>query len=757
MERLQINISGAVQGVGFRPFVYRIARELGLTGWVLNSSQGVIIEVEGERARLNAFIKKLKNESPPNAVIQGFELSTLDPAGFTTFEIRHSDDSGPFTTLILPDIATCHACLIEIFDPKNRRYLYPFTTCTHCGPRYSIIESIPYDRANTTMNIFNMCRECQKEFEDPEDRRFHSQTNACPACGPAIFLWDNTGTILAKDQEAIERAANAVRDGWILALKGLGGFHLIVDGRNEEAVRRLRQRKNREEKPFALMYPSIDSVKSDCYVSDIEEHLLLSPESPIVLLRRKKETSIIAPSVAPCNPYLGVMLPYTPLHHILLKNLSFPVVATSGNTTDEPVCTDEHEALERLGKIGDLFLVHNRPIARYIDDSVTRVVMERIMVLRRARGFAPLPIRVKKNIPPIIAVGGHLKNTVAVTAGNNIFLSPHIGDLETIESLKAFEKVISDFQGLYSIKSPRVVSDAHPEYISTKIAKTMSPDTIRVQHHFAHIASCMADNDIDGSLLGVAWDGTGYGLDGTIWGGEFICADGGDFKRIATFRSFRLPGGVKAIREPARVALGLLYEIWRERVFEKSELHPVKAYNSSELRLLKDMLNREVNSPYTTSAGRLFDGVASIIGVRQKVSYEGQAAMELEYAINKKDHYEVYPFHITPGPDSIWVVDWAPMIIEIFKDLEAGVSPGLISTQFHNTLTEVIIRIAHLAGKERVVLTGGCFQNLYLTERTIKRLRAEGFTPYWHQRIPPNDGGISLGQIYMTILESLQN
>ncbi len=784
--RLKIVIRGAVQGVGFRPFVYRLATELQLTGWVLNSAQGVFIEVEGATEQLEEFLRRLPRERPPRAFIQSLEHSWLDPVGYTHFEIRHSDESGQKSAFILPDIATCPDCLGEIFDPNDRRYRYPFTNCTNCGPRFSIIEALPYDRPNTTMKHFAMCRECQAEYENPTDRRFHAQPNACPTCGPHLELWDRQGAVIATHDEALRQAAEAIRSGQIVAMKGLGGFHLVCDACNDQAVQELRRRKHREEKPFALMYPSLELIKAHCEVSELEERLLTSPEAPIVLLRRQaspgpytvppqaaREQSrrSLAPSVAPRNPYLGIMLPYTPLHHLLMAELGFPIVATSGNLSDEPICTDEHEALEKLNRIADLFLVHNRPIARHVDDSIVRIVGGRELVLRRARGYAPLPIDLSPSPSPkgggeppsprrrgaggevktILSVGAHLKNTIALSVGANVFISQHIGDLETSEAFRAFQRVISDFERLYEAHPSVIAHDLHPDYLSTKYAHAQQRRTenselktvlVGVQHHWAHVLACMAENELDGPVLGVSWDGTGYGLDGTIWGGEFLLATRENFRRVAHLRTFQLPGGEQAIREPRRSALGALYELYGDGLFTMKELAPVRAFSERELEILRTMLQKNLNSPQTSSAGRLFDAVASIVGLRQISRFEGQAAMELEFAVHGVETDESYEFSLSEE-----TFDWGPMLCALLSDVRESVSVGKIAAKFHNTLVEMIVAVARRVGEERVVLTGGCFQNKYLTERAIARLGEEGFRVYWHQRIPPNDGGIALGQI----------
>ena len=785
--RLRLVICGGVQGVGFRPFIFRLATELGLQGWVSNSVQGVFIEVEGGRPELETFLLRLEPEKPPRSFIQSLEYSWLDAVGYSGFEIRVSETSGAKSALVLPDIATCPDCLREIFDPQNRRFFYPFTNCTNCGPRFSIVEGLPYDRANTSMKAFTMCSQCQAEYDEPNDRRFHAQPNACPVCGPRLELWDPQGTPLASGSDpnrhqVLEAAAEVLRAGKILALKGLGGFQLLVDARDDAAVRRLRDLKHREEKPFALMFPSLEAVQAVCEVSSLEERLLRSPECPIVLLKRKDPAlgaspSALAPSIAPGNPYLGLMLPYTPLHHLLLSLLGFPVVATSGNLSDEPICIEEHDALERLGGIADRFLVHNRPIVRHVDDSIVRVMAGRELVLRRARGYAPLPMQVRPAAdekPNVLAVGAHLKNTIALSVGPQVFISQHIGDLETGQAYQAFERVIADFQKLYESGPTIVAADAHPDYLSTKFARAWAAERpprecLCVQHHAAHVFSCMAENELEPPVLGVSWDGTGYGLDGTVWGGEFFQVTETVCDRVAHLRPFRLPGGDQAVKEPRRTALGWLFAACGDAAFQMGDLAPVRACSLSELSSFKTMLVRGLNSPLTSSVGRLFDAVASLLGLRQQVRFEGQAAMELEFAIADCDTLEAYPLPILdsaspagrptgtdhqpitkrPSPflPSPLLLDWSELVQALLGDLKHTLSPALVSAKFHNALVEGIVAVARRTALQRVVLSGGCFQNRYLTERAIRRLQEEGFRPYWHQRVPPNDGGICLGQI----------
>jgi hydrogenase maturation protein HypF len=757
LTRLKVTVRGAVQGVGFRPFVYRLATELRLTGWVNNSAQGVFIEVEGPPAVLQDFLLRVERDRPAISFIQSLESSFADPVGYQEFTIQASVQ-GEKTALVLPDIATCPDCFAEIFDPQNRRYLYPFTNCTNCGPRFTIIESLPYDRSSTTMKKFQMCDDCRREYENPLDRRFHAQPNACPECGPKLKLWAADGTVLSHRHNALLAAAQAIRDGRVVAVKGLGGFHLMVDARNESAVRLLRERKRREEKPFALMYPSLETLGGDCEVDSLEERLLRSPESPIVLLCRKRgRGSGVCDLVAPGNPYIGAMLPYTPLHYLLMSELQFPVVATSGNLSDEPICTDEHEALRRLAGIADVFLVHDRPIVRHVDDSIVRVVLGRDLVLRRARGFAPLPMQMDQSGRKILAVGAHQKNTIAASVEKYVFISQHIGDLETVESYRAFEEVIESFGKLYELQPEVVACDLHPDYVSTEYARRRSERVVGVQHHYAHALACMAENGIEAPALAVTWDGSGYGPDGTIWGGEFLKVEESGFERAAHFRTFMLPGGEKAVREPRRVGLAVLYEIFGEDVFS-TELAPMKAFAPTELRSMMSMLSRGINAPRTSSVGRLFDAVASLVGLRQKVRFEGQAAMEWEFlatdqlkpesGLNGAPADTPYAIKLRDG-----IVDWEPMVLEILRDVSAGVSATSIAMRFHETLSAAMVLVAESVGVEKVVLTGGCFQNKLLTELAVERLREAGFRPYWHQRVPPNDGGIALGQVVAAIRE----
>lgn len=728
---------GAVQGVGFRPFVYRLATELQLVGWVNNSAQGVTIELEGREDSLDEFERRFENERPPRAIIFSREATHLNAVGYTRFEICESDKTGAKTAIILPDIATCADCVREIFDTQNRRFRYPFTNCTNCGPRWSIIEALPYDRPHTSMKKFTMCPECHREYHDPNDRRFHAQPNACPVCGPQLCFENKLS-----GEDALRAAADAVRAGKIVALKGLGGFQLLVDARDEHAVARLRARKHREEKPFALMFPDIWMVEQHCHLTKIESRLLTAPESPIVLLRRRA-TSELASAVAPRNPHLGVMLPYTPLHYLLMRELNFPIVATSGNLSDEPICIDNDEARKRLSGIADVFLTHDRPIVRYVDDSIVRVICEREMVLRRARGFAPLPARLRDRGKPVLALGAHLKNTVALAIDENAFISQHVGDLSTAEAHEAVRCVAADLPRLYDAAPALLACDLHPEYLSTKHAEKLSVESgtqlRRVQHHHAHVLACMTENDLTPPVLGVSWDGTGYGTDQTIWGGEFfVVRSVGELERFVHLKTFPLPGGDAAMREPRRVALGLLFALGGNH-FDKF----LAEFSRDEQLLLRRMLQRGINTPQTSSAGRLFDAVAALLRIRDRSSFEGQAAMELEFAIQQTN--DVFPFCLTSANPR--EIDWREMIDVLLRERDDGVPAGVLAAKFHNTLVETVLSIAREAQIEQVVLTGGCFQNRYLLERCVDLLRRDGFCPFWHQRIPPNDGGIALGQI----------
>ena len=747
--RRRLTISGTVQGVGFRPFLYRCASAHGLSGFAMNGPEGVVAEVEGSDEAITAFIGDIHARPPVNAVIRDVAVSNVPVVDDTDFTIRESADKGRPTTSVLPDLATCDECLTEIFDPLDRRYLYPFTNCTHCGPRYSIIHDLPYDRARTAMRDFPMCETCTAEYADPANRRFHAEPNACRDCGPQLALLDNTGNELAARHAALLAAADAIRRGEIVAIKGLGGFHLVADARDAKAIESLRQRKHREEKPFAIMAPSLESARALCRIDAAEGQLLTARERPIVLLNRRTEAAI-AEEVAPGNPYLGVMLPYTPLHHILMAELDFPVVATSGNLSDEPIATDNAEALGRLGKIAGLFLTHDREIVRPVDDSVTRILRGRPQVLRRARGYAPASIDVASMPSGIFALGGHLKAAVALTQGDGVVLSPHIGDLNSAVSRDAFEALTDSLLRLYETKPHVLACDLHPDYHTARLAEAWATEhglpLVRVQHHLAHVAAGMAEHGLKPPVLGVAWDGTGLGTDGTIWGGEFLLVTDEGWKRAGHLRPFRLPGGDAAIREPRRAAFGLLHEIFGDNAATMDHLPPVASFPEAERRTLLAMLDKGINAPVTTSAGRLFDGVSALLGLRQRNGYEGQAACMLEWAIDGNES-GAYDFAVT-GDQSEWIVDWAPALQAIFEDLEAGLPVGRTATKFHAGLANAIADVAGRIGVKTVMLTGGCFQNKALTERAVDALEQASHHAYWHEAVPPGDGGLALGQAY---------
>jgi len=761
-KRYRIAITGTVQGVGFRPFIWRLASELSLSGWVENGVSGVVIEAEAEEQTLEMFVRRIKKEKPVVSRIEGLGCEILEPVNYDGFVIRKSDDLGEKTALVLPDLATCPDCLRDISDPKNRRYRYPFTNCTNCGPRFSLIEGVPYDRPNTSMKDFQMCPHCEREYKDPSDRRFHAEPNACPECGPQLELLDRDGEALSVGDTALSGTEELVRDGKIVAIKGIGGFQLIADARNTETVRRLRKAKGRPgEKPFAVMCQSIEILREYCEVSDIEKALLLSPESPIVLLRKKTcgGENVPCADVAPGSDTLGVMLPYTPLHYLLLADLGFPIVCTSGNISDEPIITDNEEVVDRLGHIADAFLVNNRTIVRHVDDSIARVVLGETMILRRARGYVPLPVSlegVPSDAPVVAAFGAHLKSAGAVLIGNNVFPTQHIGDLETVKAALALELSIRDILAFRGKKPDIVVCDIHPDYVSTAVAERFAEEfdvpLYRVGHHRAHVLSCMAENGLlGGSALGIAWDGTGFGDDGLSWGGEFFRIRGKELTRIGHLGSFPLIGGDAAAREPKRIASALLYSLFGEDVFQNEEFAPVRALSFAEKKAFPQMLRTGTGLVYSTSMGRLFDAVASLLDVCHSSSYEGHAAIMLEQAIEGIETEEAYAFLISSDP--VWSLQWKLLLLQMLCDRERGVPTSIISAKFHNGLANSIVAAARDSGERTVVLSGGCFQNKYLLERTVTLLRKDGREPVFHRRVPTNDGGIAVGQIASIILE----
>jgi hydrogenase maturation protein HypF len=748
-RRLAIAVRGVVQGVGFRPFVYNAARGLGLRGWVQNEADTVRIEVQGSEAAVEAFLDALRHRHPPQARLDEVLVDQRPcETAAGEFSIRESGHGAAPRPTIPADLATCGECLDEIRRPGERRHAYPFTNCTNCGPRWSIIERLPYDRPRTSMASFAMCPACEAEYRNPADRRFHAQPIACPACGPQLELLDASGHHLAGGPEALDRAAKAVVEGRIVALKGLGGFQLIVDATREAAVSRLRTRKRRPDKPFALMMASLDEVRRHCEVSEDEARMLASHQAPILLLERTSldaDQQPIAPGVAPGNPYLGVMLPYTPLHHRLLAAVARPIVCTSGNLSEEPMATTTPEALARLGSIADAFLVHDRPIVRPVDDSVARIAPWGIEVHRRARGFFPMPIELGRPGPTVLAVGGHLKNTVALALGSQVVVGSHVGDLDNLASVEVHRRAIDDLVEFFRAAPQAVACDLHPDYASTRQAESLAAawgvPLIRVQHHHAHIAACMAEHRLEGPVLGFSWDGTGYGPDGTVWGGEALECVGAEFRRVAHLRTFPLPGGDRAIREPRRTALGLLFEMLGEAAAD----HVRDWFTPMELQTLLGMLRRPGLCPRTSSLGRLFDAVAAICGMPLAISFEGQAAMALEYAAKPTD--ETYPSLESREANSSEVADWAPMVAAILADRAAGRPVAEIAGSFHNTLAEWAVAVAGRWDGRQVALGGGCFHNALLAGLVRGRLAASGFSVFSNQVVPPGDGGIALGQI----------
>jgi hydrogenase maturation protein HypF len=743
--RLRVFVRGAVQGVGFRPFVYVLAREYGLSGHVINTPYGVYIEVEGEPFAVSAFMCDLEESPPPHAVIEGIDTEWLPCAGTKGFTISESSEGAGMATRVLPDIAVCPKCLAELRDPDDRRYRYPFLNCTHCGPRYSIIQRAPYDRRHTTMARFEMCADCAAEYADPADRRFHAQPVACPRCGPVLAWWGPQGGREHAGEDALQAAVTALQAGQVVALKGLGGFQLLCSATNDAAVTALRARKQRPRKPFAVMFADLDAIAKACVVDAVEAALLASPQAPIVLLQARGSRGGLSAHIAPGGALTGAMLPCTPLHHLLMDAVGMPLVATSGNVSDEPICTDEHEAVARLRGIADGYLVHDRPIARAVDDAVARVIGGMPVILRNARGYAPLSLAVSAASRPVLALGGQLKNAVAIAHDGHIVLSQHIGDLETTAAMDAFEATIEDLCALYGITPGCVVADLHPDYRSTRVAEAMGFPVVRVQHHYAHVLSCMAEHGLEGPVLGIAWDGTGYGTDGTVWGGEFLEATVHGFVRRAHLLPFRLAGGERAIREPRRSALGLLHEAFDGDFAALPRVPSLESWSAAESATLWNMLDTGLNSPLTTSVGRLFDGVASLIGLCQAASFEGEAAMALE-AVATRDGEPYRLLFIEM--DGMLVLDWRPMVRAIAAEAVEGRSPAAISACFHAALAESAGAVGERIGLGAAVLTGGCFQNARLAVAVRARLEARELIVYGHGKVPPNDGGIAVGQAY---------
>lgn len=745
IRRIRYLFSGVVQGVGFRPHVYRAATKHRLGGYVCNTPEGVTLEVEGPAGRLAKFHAELTKSFPPASDVEGMSRSDVAVLGETEFRIVASEQEGRKKVLISPDIATCSDCLRELRDPADRRYRYPFINCTNCGPRLTIIRDVPYDRQNTSMACFPLCPRCRAEYENPADRRFHAEPNACPVCGPRLWMADGEGNELAADP--VEKAAELLRAGKILAIKGLGGFHLAVDASNEEAIRRLRSRKYREEKPLAIMVRDIDAVSRIAKIGRAERELLLSPQRPIVLCR-KLDDGPIAPSVAPGVPNQGIMLPYAPLHHLLMETGFTALVMTSANQVDEPICIANREALSRLKGIAEFFLLHNRDILVRCDDSVAAVMGQAPVLMRRSRGWAPKPVTLKRSYPDVLALGPHLKATLCILKGGLAYLSPHIGDLETPEARDFHRESLRVMERIAECRPDVIACDLHPAYWTTRLAGELPHrEIIRVQHHHAHIVSAMAENGLSKEMIGLAMDGTGYGPDGTAWGGEFLVCDEADYRRAGHIRPYPLPGAEKAVKEPWRVAASLLRESfggdWRG-VAAKLPL----GKKEGQFAVLENMMAQGFNSPLTSSLGRVFDGVAAILGTRQAVSFEGQAAMELE-TIAAGRSTRRYPFDIANDGGKL-VLDLRPLVRAVVEERIRGKDPAAVAAAFHRTIIEAIAAVAAAvrvqAGLDKAVLSGGCFQNRVLLEGTVQALGKGGFTVYTHRLLPTNDGCIALGQ-----------
>ncbi len=744
--RVRVRIEGIVQGVGFRPFVHGLATDLGLAGWVRNDVKGVVVEVEGDAGAISRFVSSIEDGGPPMAVIERVASEHVEPVGASSFVIDESDRSGQRRALVSPDVATCQECLRELTDPADRRFAYPFVNCTNCGPRFTIVVDVPYDRANTTMAGFALCAACSVEYRNPANRRFHAEPVCCAACGPRMLLVDRTGAPMPGAGEPVAGAGRLLHEDAVLAVKGLGGYHLAALASSDDAVRALRARKHREEKPFAVMAANLDDARLLCTVDDAEAAVLTSPRRPIVLLRRRPDATV-AGAVAPRNRALGVILPYTPLHHLLLAEVGAPIVLTSGNVSDEPIVTDDDLALERLNPIADAFLTHDRPIHTRADDSVTRVFRGREMVVRRSRGYAPEPVTLTHPAPrPVLGCGAELKNTFCVAKEAHAFVSHHIGDLENFDTLRSYTEGIEHFCRLFDVTPEIVAHDLHPEYLSTKYALSVEGvDLVGVQHHHAHIASCLADNGTDDAVIGIAFDGLGYGTDGTIWGGEILVADLHTSERLGHLATVPMPGGAAAIREPWRMAAAYLDVAYGDSV---PPVLDVMTRNGRQWADVLAIASARINSPLTSSAGRLFDAVAALLGVRDRVTYEGQAAIELE---QRADPDERGAYDTPISDDGELVIHSEALVRAAVEDLLAGAELAAIAARFHNGVAAFVADAAVAARDrtsiDRVALSGGVFQNLLLLERTVDLLERDGFRVLVHSRVPPNDGGISLGQV----------
>ncbi len=741
----RLNVNGIVQGVGFRPFVFQLAEQYGLKGDVANTSSGVCIHIEGPAGKVASFETDLSAKRPPLAVIVEISGQADTVKNYPDFTITKSKNESRTSTLISPDVSICDDCLAELLDPDNRRHHYPFINCTNCGPRYTIIDDIPYDRPKTSMRHFKMCAACQSEYDDPTDRRFHAQPNACADCGPQVHLYDNRRNKISQ-KDPIDQSSKLLKQGYILAIKGLGGYHLAADAADSDAVMRLRRRKLREEKPFAVMSYDLESIRRYALMDGGEEKLLSSIQRPIVLLR-KKNPNCISEEVAPNNKCFGVMLPYTPLHYLLLKDNFTALVMTSGNLSEEPIAIDNDDAFNRLAGIADYFLVHDRDIYLRSDDSIVRNIAGTKRFIRRSRGFVPIPIFLKNGVPPILACGAELKNTICVTKQDKAFLSQHIGDLENLATYEFLKLTAAHLKRILDIQPELIAFDMHPDYLSTQFAREQEVNPkIQVQHHHAHIVSCMAEHKLEGPVIGLSFDGTGYGTDAAIWGGEILIAEEHDFERVGHLAYVAMPGGSAAIKEPWRMALSYLRDAFGGG-FRELKLPLLKEIESAKLTVISEMITKGVNAPMTSSLGRLFDGVAAICGIRNRVKFEGQAAMELEM-LAAEPTGSIYDYDWISG-DTFKILP-APIIRGVVKDLQKGRSTADISAKFHQTLIRLFADLCTVIrndrGLDRVVLSGGVFQNSILLTGLTDALEKQRFTVLSHRQVPTNDGGIALGQ-----------
>jgi hydrogenase maturation protein HypF len=745
----KLEANGIVQGVGFRPFVYKLANRYGVKGEIANTSAGVSVHIEGFKHDIDRFCSDLTEKCPPLAHITNISIRSVPFGKYQDFSIAKSKGKRFRSTLISPDVAVCEDCLNELFNPDDRRYAYPFINCTNCGPRYTIIDDIPYDRPNTSMKHFKMCEMCQSEYDDPENRRFHAQPNACNICGPHLVLYDARKNII-KTSDPIKRTAELLKKGHIVAVKGLGGFHLSVDAENGDALRELRKRKHREEKPFAVMSSDLGCVQEYAHISEKEKELLTSFQRPIVLLK-KKDRNPISGEVSPKNRYCGVMLPYTPLHYVLLRQGFLALVMTSGNISEEPIAIDNEEAFERLSGIADYFLTHNRDIYLRSDDSVLRITAGSNRFIRRSRGYVPIPIFLKQEVPQVLACGAELKNTICLTKGQNAFLSQHIGDLENLETYSFFRMTIEHMKRILDIDPIAVACDFHPDYLSTKYANSLEGvEVVQVQHHHAHIVSCMAENKLEDTVIGLSFDGTGYGTDGCIWGGEILIAETKVFSRAATLSYIPMPGAAAAIKEPWRMMLSYLYDAYGQGCIDLN-IPALKEISGKKKDIIIDMVLKKINSPLTSSLGRLFDGVAALLGIRSFVSFEGQAAIELEMMVMDISS-DIYNYQWVEE-DMLRVLT-APIIKGVVRDIEKGVPSSVISGKFHATLIrlfyDLCVKIREKSDLNRVVMSGGVFQNSILLNGLKKILEDNRFQVFTHSKVPANDGGIALGQAMVT-------